>query len=111
MWCVAWWHSGREDEDEEEDEDEGGCQESSRTAAGYDDTLTPVSLETPVASVMSRCDSFGVVQSTSLNLDRLEQQEYVRPSALRTSGAAGAATITGKNMTNDSVRARPLINP
>ncbi|XP_011504168.1 PREDICTED: muscarinic acetylcholine receptor DM1 [Ceratosolen solmsi marchali] len=104
MWCIAWWHSGREDEDEDDDEDEVGGPESSRTAAAFDDTLTPVSLETPVASVMSRCDSFGVVQSTSLNLDRLEQQaEYVRPSALRASGATSAGTIASKNMTNDSV--------
>ncbi|OXU16872.1 hypothetical protein TSAR_003194 [Trichomalopsis sarcophagae] len=31
MWCVAWWHSGREDDDEEDDDDEPGGPESSRT--------------------------------------------------------------------------------
>ena len=85
MWCVAWWHSGREDEDEDEDDEDVCGPESSRTVPGYDDTLTPVSLETPVPSVMSRCDSFGVIQSSS---------------PMRT---PSAATIAGKSMSNDSV--------
>ena len=91
MWCVAWWHSGRDDEEEEDDEDEACGAESSRTAPGYDDvTLTPVSLETPVPSVTSRCDSLGVTQSTSLNLD------------IRTPGAASAATIsTARSVSNN----------
>ncbi|XP_058790143.1 muscarinic acetylcholine receptor DM1 isoform X2 [Phymastichus coffea] len=105
MWCVAWWHSGRDDEDDEDDNDEGvGGPESSRTGPAYDETLTPVSLETPVASVTSRMD-FGVTQSTSLTLDRTDSEALSsRPgSSVRTPGTTSAATIASKNFSNDSV--------
>ncbi|XP_008214793.1 muscarinic acetylcholine receptor DM1 isoform X2 [Nasonia vitripennis] len=101
MWCVAWWHSGREDDDEEDDDDEPGGPESSRTVPGYDETLTPVSLETPVASVISQCDSFGVIQSTSINLEQ-HAQSY-RSLGTRTTAHSSSATIANNNMSNDSV--------
>lgn len=101
MWCVAWWHSGREDDDEEDDDDEPGGPESSRTVPGYDETLTPVSLETPVASVISQCDSFSVIhQPSGINLD--QQGELIRPS-IRTAGHPSSATIANKSISNDSV--------
>lgn len=43
-WCVAWWHSGREDADDTEPEEEP-------SDAGYG---TPVSVETPLQSSVSR---------------------------------------------------------
>ncbi|KAF7996946.1 hypothetical protein HCN44_002592 [Aphidius gifuensis] len=54
MWCIAWWHSGREDDD---DDDETGGPEVSRTVyPGYDETLTPVSADTPFTSdIPSEC--------------------------------------------------------
>ncbi|KAJ8673399.1 hypothetical protein QAD02_004661 [Eretmocerus hayati] len=90
QWCVAWWHSGRDDEEEEEDDDDIGAAESSRTGPVYDDTPTPVSLETPVPSLISRGDSFGPTQSTSMSLDRLVDQacEPVSPNNyIKTSSA------------------------
>ena len=79
MWCVAWWHSGREDED---DEDDIGGPESSK--AGYEETLTPISAETPLATTVSRCPSLSVIQTNAV-----EHTEY--KASTRTSG-------------NDSVR-------
>ncbi|XP_051167167.1 muscarinic acetylcholine receptor DM1 isoform X1 [Leptopilina boulardi] len=66
MWCVAWWHSGREDED---DEDDIGGPESSK--AGCEETLTPISAETPITATESRCPSLSVIQATSLPLDKV----------------------------------------
>lgn len=76
MWCIAWWHSGREDED---DDDDIGGPESSRTGAGYEDTLTPLSVETPLPSTVSRCPSLSAIQATGIALDRA-QHECKRPT-------------------------------
>lgn len=51
-WCVAWWHSGREDSDTEEDT-------PSEQNLGY---ATPVSVETPLQSSVSRCTSLNVIR-------------------------------------------------
>ncbi|XP_018320921.1 muscarinic acetylcholine receptor DM1 [Agrilus planipennis] len=51
-WCVAWWHSGREDsdtEDESPSEHAPGCS-------------TPMTLETPVQSSVSRCTSLNMIR-------------------------------------------------
>ncbi|CAG9765099.1 unnamed protein product [Ceutorhynchus assimilis] len=51
-WCVAWWHSGRDDSDTEEEspsEQGQGC-------------ITPVSLDTPLPSSVSRCTSLNVIR-------------------------------------------------
>ncbi|EDS30778.1 conserved hypothetical protein [Culex quinquefasciatus] len=52
-WCIAWWHSGRDDADEyaydaEEPSD-----------LGY---ATPVSIETPLPSSVTRCTSLNVIR-------------------------------------------------
>ncbi|XP_023313816.1 muscarinic acetylcholine receptor DM1 [Trichogramma pretiosum] len=115
LWCIDWWRSGRDEDDEDDDDDEACGAESSRTAPGYEEaTLTPVSLETPVPSVTSRWDSFGVTQSTSLNLDIRDavsqgggggagSGEYMRPPpGSRTPGTLSAATIsTQRSVSND----------
>ncbi|XP_011164803.1 muscarinic acetylcholine receptor DM1 isoform X2 [Solenopsis invicta] len=79
MWCIAWWHSGRDDEDD--DEDIAGP-ESSRTGIGYEvDTLTPMSAETPLPSTASRCPSISAIQAAGIALDKSAlQHEYKRPT-------------------------------
>ncbi|XP_014246886.1 muscarinic acetylcholine receptor DM1 [Cimex lectularius] len=52
-WCIAWWHSGREDI-------EGECElEDTPSDMGY---ATPVSVETPLQSSVSRCTSMNVIR-------------------------------------------------
>ncbi|XP_045522740.1 muscarinic acetylcholine receptor DM1 [Pieris brassicae] len=51
-WCVAWWHSGREDVEDTEPEEEP-------SDLGY---ATPVSVETPLQSTVSRCTSLNVIR-------------------------------------------------
>ncbi|KAI4458663.1 5-hydroxytryptamine receptor [Holotrichia oblita] len=51
-WCVAWWHSGREDSDTEEES-------PSEQGQGY---ITPLSLDTPLPSSVSRCTSLNVIR-------------------------------------------------
>ncbi|CAH2269030.1 jg16054 [Pararge aegeria aegeria] len=51
-WCVAWWHSGREDLEDTEPEEEP-------SDPGYG---TPVSVETPLQSSVSRCTSLNVIR-------------------------------------------------
>ncbi|XP_073955433.1 LOW QUALITY PROTEIN: muscarinic Acetylcholine Receptor, A-type [Choristoneura fumiferana] len=51
-WCVAWWHSGREDLEDTEPEEEP-------SDPGY---ATPVSVETPLQSTVSRCTSLNVIR-------------------------------------------------
>ena len=91
MWCVAWWHSGRDDED---DEDDIGGPESSKV--GYEDTLTPISAETPITCTVSRCPSLNVIQATGLSLDKVtttavEHSEYKTSS--RTAGNDSVKTF------------------
>ncbi|KAF6211999.1 hypothetical protein GE061_012517 [Apolygus lucorum] len=52
-WCIQWWHSGRED---------GDCDcelEDTPSDMGY---ATPVSVETPLQSSVSRCASMNVIR-------------------------------------------------
>lgn len=50
-WCVAWWHSGREEYYEPDPEEPSD--------PGY---ATPVSIETPLQSSVSRCTSLNVIR-------------------------------------------------
>ncbi|XP_055318902.1 muscarinic acetylcholine receptor DM1 isoform X2 [Sitodiplosis mosellana] len=52
-WCVAWWHSGREDSDDY------GYEAEEPSDLGYN---TPVSIETPIQSSVSRCTSLNVIR-------------------------------------------------
>lgn len=82
-WCVAWWHSGREDSDTEEDT-------PSEQNLGY---ATPVSVETPLQSSVSRCTSLNVIR------DPYAQQQAtavnVTPTRLAAAAAAAAASASG----------------
>ena len=71
MWCIAWWHSGRDDEDD--DDDGGGPEASSRTFHGYEGSLTPVSRETPFTVSRGPSDS-GAMQSSTSNLNSSRSQ-------------------------------------
>ncbi|KAI5699568.1 hypothetical protein M8J75_005152 [Diaphorina citri] len=55
-WCIAWWHSGRE-EDPDCDLDD-----TPSDIGGY---ATPVSVETPVTSCVSRCTSLNVIKDST----------------------------------------------
>ncbi|XP_034945736.1 muscarinic acetylcholine receptor DM1 isoform X2 [Chelonus insularis] len=62
-WCIAWWHSGREEDDE--DDEIGGTEVSSRTVhPEYEETLTPISVETPFTSIVSQYPSLSGMQCT-----------------------------------------------
>ncbi|XP_045468251.1 muscarinic acetylcholine receptor DM1 [Harmonia axyridis] len=64
-WCIAWWHSGREDSDTEEEspsEQGQGC-------------ITPVSLDTPLQSSVSRCTSLNVIRDPYNNLSSAHQRD------------------------------------
>lgn len=50
-WCISWWHSGREDD--------GDDYEDTPSDMGY---ATPVSVETPLQSSVSRCTSLNVIR-------------------------------------------------
>ncbi|GAB0090039.1 Muscarinic acetylcholine receptor DM1 [Sergentomyia squamirostris] len=52
-WCVAWWHSGREDSEDY------GYEAEEPSDLGY---ATPVSIETPLQSSVSRCTSMNVIR-------------------------------------------------
>ncbi|KYQ51073.1 Muscarinic acetylcholine receptor DM1 [Trachymyrmex zeteki] len=92
MWCIAWWHSGRDDED---DDEEIAGPESSHTGAGYEDTLTPLSAETPLPSTVSRCPSLSAIQATGIALDKTAMQHelYKRP----------ARSVDLRNISSDTI--------
>ncbi|KFB47375.1 AGAP010513-PA-like protein [Anopheles sinensis] len=52
-WCIAWWHSGREDSDDY------GYDVEEPSDLGY---ATPVSIETPLPSSVTRCTSLNVIR-------------------------------------------------
>lgn len=98
MWCIAWWHSGRDDEDE--DEEFVGL-ESSRTGPGYEEVLTPLSVETSLPSTVSRCTSLSAMQVTGIgrtrDSDKMMLHEYKWP-------ARSADVSTSKTTPIDNVR-------
>ncbi|KAH0953262.1 hypothetical protein HN011_000922 [Eciton burchellii] len=101
LWCIAWWHSGRDDEDEDE---EIAGQESSRTGVGYEETLTPLSAETPLPSTMSRCPSLSAIQAAGATLDKVaalhEYKKSARPTDLKTISSDSVYTIVIKLPSN-----------
>ncbi|XP_017960900.1 muscarinic acetylcholine receptor DM1 isoform X1 [Drosophila navojoa] len=52
-WCIAWWHSGREDSDD------FAYEQEEPSDLGY---ATPVTIETPLQSSVSRCTSMNVMR-------------------------------------------------
>nr|CAI5829168.1 unnamed protein product [Callosobruchus analis] len=112
-WCVAWWHSGREDasdtEEESPSEQGHGC-------------VTPVSLDTPLQSTVSRCTSMNVMRdpyisagvggSNAHHVQSSPQRMAARdtrslPAATRLQTGVGApttvATPGGRSLSSDSV--------
>ncbi|XP_066584705.1 muscarinic acetylcholine receptor DM1 isoform X2 [Prorops nasuta] len=81
MWCIAWWHSGREDDDED---DEIGGIDSNRAMHRYEEALTPISAETPLPSTVSRGDSLSEIHATGLAIDKMtsiiEHHDYRKPN-------------------------------
>lgn len=78
MWCIAWWHSGREDEDD--DDEVGGTDISSRTVQGGDETLTPLSIETPFTSeqqqdASSRSQTSGELAIRNIPTDSVKKHQ------------------------------------
>lgn len=96
MWCIAWWHSGREDDDEDDDI-EGA--ESSRTGHGYDEATTPLSAETPLTGTVSRSASLSGIHPTTLTVEKTvciaDIHEYKK------SGKGGE--LSTKSISSDSV--------
>ncbi|CAK9828095.1 Muscarinic acetylcholine receptor DM1 [Anthophora retusa] len=101
MWCIAWWHSGREDEDE--DDIEGA--ESSRTGHGCDEAITPLSAETPLTGTVSRSASLSGIHPTTLTVEKtvsiVDNHEYKK------SGKANE--LSTKSISSDSV-CFPFVN-
>ncbi|XP_019867669.1 muscarinic acetylcholine receptor DM1 isoform X2 [Aethina tumida] len=99
-WCVAWWHSGREDSDTEEEspsEQGQGC-------------ITPVSLDTPLQSSVSRCTSLNVIRdpytTISTQRDLTLTQANMTPTRLAPRDSRSLPTsnrLTGRSVSNDSV--------
>lgn len=88
MWCIAWWHSGRDDD--EDDEDIEGA-ESSRTGHGYDEAITPLSAETPLTGTVSRSASLSGIHPGSITAeksvsiaDNHEYKKWGKPGELST---------------------------
>ncbi|XP_060523859.1 muscarinic acetylcholine receptor DM1 [Cylas formicarius] len=86
-WCVAWWHSGRDDgsdtEEESPSEQGQGC-------------ITPVSLDTPLQSSVSRCTSLNVIRDPYATRD------------LGASWAANQANVTPTRYPGRDSRSLPL---
>ncbi|CAH0552844.1 unnamed protein product [Brassicogethes aeneus] len=99
-WCVAWWHSGREDSDTEEEspsEQGQGC-------------ITPVSLDTPLQSSVSRCTSLNVIRdpytTISTQRDLTLTQSNMTPTRLAPRDSRSLPTgnrLAGRSVSNDSV--------
>ncbi|XP_056636745.1 muscarinic acetylcholine receptor DM1 isoform X1 [Diorhabda sublineata] len=99
-WCVAWWHSGREessDTEEESPSEQGqGC-------------ITPVSLDTPLQSSVSRCTSFNVirdsyVQNLTTQRDQTFNQANMTPMRPRDSRSLPTSNrSTGRSSSTESV--------
>lgn len=84
-WCVAWWHSGREDDDADV--------EDTPSDMGY---ATPVSVETPLPSSLSR--------GTSLNVIRDPYVPPTTPHSHHLHCLPQTARLQARSLSNDSVR-------
>ncbi|XP_017798015.1 PREDICTED: muscarinic acetylcholine receptor DM1 [Habropoda laboriosa] len=95
MWCIAWWHSGREDDDE--DDIEGA--ESSRTGHGFDEATTPLSAETPLTCTVSGSASLSGIHPTTLTVEKTvsiaDNHEYKK--------SGKASELSTKSISSDSV--------
>ncbi|XP_017768967.1 PREDICTED: muscarinic acetylcholine receptor DM1 isoform X2 [Nicrophorus vespilloides] len=93
-WCVAWWHSGREDSDTEEEspsEQGQGC-------------ITPISLDTPLQSSVSRCTSLNVIRdSYAVGQQGQMNMTPIRMGPRDTRSLPVTNKLGGRSCSNDSV--------
>ncbi|KAJ8921603.1 hypothetical protein NQ315_010511 [Exocentrus adspersus] len=100
-WCVAWWHSGREDSDTEEESPSEQCQ----------GCVTPVSLDTPLQSSVSRCTSLNVIRDPYLSglsaqRDHALNQANMTPTRLAARDSRSLPTtnrLVNRSISSDSV--------
>ncbi|KAJ8974120.1 hypothetical protein NQ317_000650 [Molorchus minor] len=100
-WCIAWWHSGREDSDTEEE---------SPSEQGQD-CITPISLDTPLQSSVSRCTSLNVIRepyvtSFSTQRDHVHIQANMTPTRLAARDPRSIPPgnrLGGRSVSSDSV--------
>ncbi|XP_052129373.1 muscarinic acetylcholine receptor DM1 isoform X3 [Frankliniella occidentalis] len=101
LWCVTWWHSGREDPTED-------C-EDTPSDMGY---ATPVSVETPLQSSVSRCTSLNVIRDPLRGAgDRSHHVAVNSISAMTSDGPPSralqpASRLANRSLSTDSVGRR-----
>ncbi|KAK9880404.1 hypothetical protein WA026_010283 [Henosepilachna vigintioctopunctata] len=96
-WCIAWWHSGREESDTEEEspsEQGQGC-------------ITPVSVDTPLQSSVSRCTSLNVIRDPYNSLSSTHQRDMALVSS---GGAATQVNTTPTRLVARDCRSLPPAN-
>ncbi|XP_050305615.1 muscarinic acetylcholine receptor DM1 [Anthonomus grandis grandis] len=83
-WCIAWWHSGKDESDTEEE---------SPSEQGHS-CITPLSMDTTLPSSVSRCTSLNVIRD---------------PYSTRDS-SGGLANMTPTRFTPRDTRSLPMAN-
>ncbi|XP_022904385.2 muscarinic acetylcholine receptor DM1 isoform X2 [Onthophagus taurus] len=96
-WCVAWWHSGREDSDTEEEspsEQGQGC-------------ITPMSLDTPLQSSVSRDPYATGLPQPNQRDQMIHNQANITPTRLAPRDTRSlpnnANRLGARSISNDSV--------
>ncbi|XP_021923374.1 muscarinic acetylcholine receptor DM1 [Zootermopsis nevadensis] len=94
-WCVAWWQSGHEDESIDPD------YEDTPSDMGY---ATPVSVETPLQSSVSRCTSLNVIRDPYTSMQ--QQQTPTRQHHLHhydSRSLPASSRLAARSVSSDSV--------
>ncbi|CAH0385693.1 unnamed protein product [Bemisia tabaci] len=95
-WCVAWWHSGREEDPED--------YEDIPSDMGY---ATPVSVETPLQSSVSRCTSMNMIRDPYALGQTPPARNHPPPPLAhldaRSLPSAPANRLHSRSISNDSV--------
>ncbi|XP_067013307.1 muscarinic acetylcholine receptor DM1 [Anabrus simplex] len=107
-WCIVWWYSGREDEPMEPD------YEDTPSDMGY---ATPVSVETPLQSSVSRCTSLNVIrdpyagsnpqQQTPTRQAHLSHLQHYDSRSLPTSNRLAARSVSSDSVYTILIRLPP----
>ncbi|PNF18549.1 Muscarinic acetylcholine receptor DM1 [Cryptotermes secundus] len=95
-WCVAWWQSGREDDSMDPD------YEDTPSDMGY---ATPVSVETPLQSSVSRCTSLNVIRDPYTSVQQ-QQQTPTRQHHLHhfdSRSLPASSRLAARSVSSDSV--------
>uniref|UniRef100_A0A1S4MUW4 G-protein coupled receptors family 1 profile domain-containing protein n=2 Tax=Pediculus humanus subsp. corporis TaxID=121224 RepID=A0A1S4MUW4_PEDHC len=96
-WCISWWHAGREDDVEE--------YEDTPSDMGY---ATPVSVETPLQSSVSRCTSLNVIREPYAHSfgnfqPATPRSHHVVHHNFDSRSLPTANRLTSRSLSNDSV--------